>query len=185
MGLFLVCRGRIRAERTASSDSAAWSTPPLGVATSQVGALAELLCVRRHRHIGMQAGRLDGTLKRAARQWAFASLTRSPGCRGALYNARRERGDGYAAALRHVSNRLLSSLHHCLRTGSPRSTRRHDAHNRLSSTGPAQATRPDADSASGRHSTGTVNIAAAGTWTPSTATYSSIRPAALTTARSP
>ncbi|MBM7174060.1 transposase, partial [Streptomyces sp. G44] len=54
-------------------------------------------------------------LKRAAHQWAFASLTRSPGCR-ALYDARRERGDGYAAALRHVSNRLLSGLHHCLHT---------------------------------------------------------------------
>ncbi|WP_435060230.1 transposase [Streptomyces sp. bgisy060] len=53
------------------------------------------------------------TLKHAAHQWAFASLTRSPGCR-ALYDARRERGDGYAAALRRVSNRLLSGLHHCL-----------------------------------------------------------------------
>ncbi|WP_030780757.1 IS110 family transposase [Streptomyces sp. NRRL S-920] len=54
-------------------------------------------------------------LKRAAHQWAFGTLTRSPGCR-ALYDARRERSDGYAAALRHVANRLLSGLHHCLRT---------------------------------------------------------------------
>jgi hypothetical protein len=34
-----------------------------------------------------------------------------------LHNVRRERGDGYAAALRHVGNRLLSGLHHCVRTG--------------------------------------------------------------------
>ncbi|WP_406220644.1 IS110 family transposase [Streptomyces decoyicus] len=53
-------------------------------------------------------------LKTAAHQWAFGSLTRSPGCR-ALYDARRERGDGYAAALRHVANRLFNGLHHCLR----------------------------------------------------------------------
>jgi transposase len=55
------------------------------------------------------------TLKATTHQWAFGTLTRSPGCR-ALYDARRERGDGYAAALRHVGNRLLSGLHHCLRT---------------------------------------------------------------------
>jgi transposase len=55
-------------------------------------------------------------LKTAVHQWAFGTLTRSPGCR-ALYDARRERGDGYAAALRHVGNRLLSGLHHCVRTG--------------------------------------------------------------------
>ncbi|MFJ5524621.1 transposase [Streptomyces sp. NPDC093249] len=53
------------------------------------------------------------TLKRAAHQMAFGSLTRSPGCR-ALYDARRERGDGYAAVLRHVANRLLNGLHHCV-----------------------------------------------------------------------
>jgi transposase len=55
-------------------------------------------------------------LKSTVHQWAFASLTRSPGCR-ALYDARREHGDGYAAALRHVANKLLSGLHACLRTG--------------------------------------------------------------------
>jgi hypothetical protein len=54
-------------------------------------------------------------LKAAAHQWSFGSLTRSPGCRS-LYDARREHGDGYAAALRHVRNRLLSGLHHCVRT---------------------------------------------------------------------
>lgn len=55
-------------------------------------------------------------LKATVHQWSFGALTRSPGCR-ALYDARRERGDGYAAALRHVGNRLLSGLHHCVRTG--------------------------------------------------------------------
>ncbi|MFJ4184128.1 IS110 family transposase [Kitasatospora sp. NPDC089509] len=57
-------------------------------------------------------------LKTAVHRWAFSTLTRSPGCR-ALYDARRERGDRHAAALRHVGNRLLSGLHHCLRTNEP------------------------------------------------------------------
>ncbi|MFM9462706.1 hypothetical protein ACKI1K_07610 [Streptomyces scabiei] len=57
-------------------------------------------------------------LKAAVHQWVFNTLTRCLGCR-ALYHARRERGDGYTAALRHVGNRLLSSLHHCVRTGRP------------------------------------------------------------------
>ncbi|MFK0142528.1 hypothetical protein [Streptomyces murinus] len=52
-------------------------------------------------------------LKATGHTWAFATLTRSPGCR-ALYDARREAGDGYAAALRRVFARLLGSLHHCL-----------------------------------------------------------------------
>ncbi|MGW1275552.1 IS110 family transposase [Streptomyces tsukubensis] len=56
------------------------------------------------------------TLRRTAHHWAFGALNLSPGCR-ALYDARRERGDGYAAALRHVANRLLTGLHHCLLTG--------------------------------------------------------------------
>lgn len=34
-----------------------------------------------------------------------------------LYDPRRITGDGYAAALLHVGNRLLRGLHHCLRTG--------------------------------------------------------------------
>ncbi|MEV7157196.1 IS110 family transposase [Streptomyces misionensis] len=52
-------------------------------------------------------------LKATGHTWAFATLTRSPGCR-ALYDARREAGDGYAAALRRVFARLLGCLHHCL-----------------------------------------------------------------------
>ncbi|MEU7592601.1 transposase [Streptomyces sp. NPDC039022] len=55
-------------------------------------------------------------LKRTTRQWAFAALTRSPGCR-ALYETRRNRVDGYAAALRHVGNKLCNDLYRCLTTG--------------------------------------------------------------------
>ncbi|MEU6720428.1 IS110 family transposase [Nonomuraea sp. NPDC046802] len=52
-------------------------------------------------------------LKSTCHHWAFSSLTRSPGCR-ALYDRRREAGDRWAGALRHVAARLLSSLHYCL-----------------------------------------------------------------------
>jgi len=55
-------------------------------------------------------------LKAACHQWAFSSLTRSPGCR-AVYDTRRARGDTFAGALRHVAGRLLSGVHHCLATG--------------------------------------------------------------------
>lgn len=55
-------------------------------------------------------------LKVAVHSWAFTSLNRSPGCR-ALYDRRREHGDRYAAALRHVGGRLLAGLHHCIQTG--------------------------------------------------------------------
>jgi transposase len=55
------------------------------------------------------------TLKHTCYLWAFAALTRSAGCR-ALYDRRREVRDSHAAALRHVAGRLLTSLHHCLRT---------------------------------------------------------------------
>ncbi|MGA5819851.1 IS110 family transposase [Kitasatospora sp. NPDC094028] len=55
-------------------------------------------------------------LKGTTHQWAFNTLTRSPGARR-LYDERREKGDGYAAALRRVGGRLLSGLHHCLLHG--------------------------------------------------------------------
>ena len=38
---------------------------------------------------------------------------------GALYYHRRANGDRHAAALRHLFNRLLGQLHHCLTTGQP------------------------------------------------------------------
>jgi transposase len=55
-------------------------------------------------------------LKLACHRWAFSALTRSPGAR-TLYDQRREHGDSYAGALRRLSGRLLSGLHHCLATG--------------------------------------------------------------------
>jgi hypothetical protein len=46
-------------------------------------------------------------------QWAFASLTASPGAR-AFYDYRRAAGDTHHAALRHLGNRLVGILHGCL-----------------------------------------------------------------------
>ena len=43
-------------------------------------------------------------------QWAFASLTASPGAR-AFYDYRRAAGDTHHAALRHLGNRLVGILH--------------------------------------------------------------------------
>jgi len=50
--------------------------------------------------------------------WAFSALTSSPGARR-HYDRRRAAGDQHAAAQRHLFNRLLGCLHHCLTTGTP------------------------------------------------------------------
>ncbi|MFJ4821648.1 IS110 family transposase, partial [Streptomyces sp. NPDC088801] len=47
--------------------------------------------------------------------WAFAALTNSPGA-DAHYRRRRETGDWHAQAQRHLFNRLLGQLYHCLQT---------------------------------------------------------------------
>jgi transposase len=47
-------------------------------------------------------------------QWAFASLTHSPGAR-AFYDQRRANGDSHNRALRALSNRLVGIAHGCLR----------------------------------------------------------------------
>ncbi|GGR59647.1 IS110 family transposase [Streptomyces eurythermus] len=47
--------------------------------------------------------------------WAFAALTASPGA-NVHYRRRREHGDWHAAAQRHLLNRFLGQLHHCLKT---------------------------------------------------------------------
>ena len=48
--------------------------------------------------------------------WAFAAIPH-PGPTKDHYNQRRAHGDGHAAALRHLFNRLLGQLYHCLQTG--------------------------------------------------------------------
>jgi len=47
-------------------------------------------------------------------QWAFCTLTQSPGCK-AFYDQRRDTGDGHHQALRALGNRLVGILHGCLR----------------------------------------------------------------------
>ncbi|MFE6502288.1 IS110 family transposase [Kitasatospora sp. NPDC057738] len=64
---------------------------------------------RRVSHRRIKNSRLAAT----GRHWAFAALTASPGAH-AHYNRRRETGDRYYAALRHLFNRMLGQLHHCL-----------------------------------------------------------------------
>jgi transposase len=48
--------------------------------------------------------------------WAFMAITNSPSAR-VHYDHRRAAGDRHAAALRHLFNRYLGQLHHCLATG--------------------------------------------------------------------
>jgi transposase len=52
----------------------------------------------------------------ACYQWAFATLTASPGAR-AYYDQRRAAGDTHNRALRSLGNRLVGLLHGCLRHG--------------------------------------------------------------------
>jgi hypothetical protein len=52
----------------------------------------------------------------AVDQWAFTACNASPGAR-ALYDHRRDQGDGHHQALRAVGNRLVGFLHGCLKTG--------------------------------------------------------------------
>ena len=48
--------------------------------------------------------------------WAFTAAARSSPTRD-HYLRRRDRGDGHPAALRHLFNKMLGQLHHCLVTG--------------------------------------------------------------------
>lgn len=48
--------------------------------------------------------------------WAFAALQASPGA-DAHYRRRREHGDWHAQAQRHLFNRMIGQLYHCLQTG--------------------------------------------------------------------
>jgi transposase len=55
-------------------------------------------------------------LSDACYQWAFATLTASPGAR-AFYDEHRAKGDTHNRALRALANRLVGILHGCLRHG--------------------------------------------------------------------
>jgi transposase len=50
--------------------------------------------------------------------WAFSASTHSEAAKN-HYRHRRDRGDRHAAALRHLFNRMLGQLFHCLQTGQP------------------------------------------------------------------
>jgi transposase len=54
----------------------------------------------------------------ACYQWAFASITATPGAR-AFYDQRRAAGDTHHRALRALGNRLVGILHGCLRHQTP------------------------------------------------------------------
>jgi len=58
----------------------------------------------------------NARLADATYQWAFATLTASPGAR-AFYDQRRAAGDTHHRALRALANRLVGILHGCLRHG--------------------------------------------------------------------
>ncbi|MBV8346376.1 MAG: IS110 family transposase [Mycolicibacterium sp.] len=63
-----------------------------------------------HRHIKNRRLAAVGPI------WALAALRHSPGARR-HYDARRAAGDWNQQAQRHLFNRLLGQLHHCLQTG--------------------------------------------------------------------
>ncbi|GAA2709505.1 MULTISPECIES: IS110 family transposase [Streptomyces] len=53
-------------------------------------------------------------LNHAGYLWAFSALTNSPGAK-AHYRHRRAQGDWHAAAQRHLFNRMIGQLYHCLK----------------------------------------------------------------------
>jgi transposase len=57
----------------------------------------------------------NNRLTNAGHQWAFAALTASPGA-AAHYRRRRDHGDWHAQAQRHLFNRMIGQLYHCLQT---------------------------------------------------------------------
>jgi hypothetical protein len=69
-----------------------------------------LIVLARHSRNRRLAGALD--------QWAFCSLTQSPGAR-AYYDQLRGRGKTHRQALRQLANRWVGILHTCLQRGQP------------------------------------------------------------------
>ncbi|MGW7133428.1 IS110 family transposase [Streptomyces bobili] len=66
-------------------------------------------------HVGHRRVK-NNRLNHAGHLWAFASLKASPGA-NAHYRRRRERGDWHAQAQRHLFNRMIGQLFHCLQRG--------------------------------------------------------------------
>ncbi|MER6048373.1 IS110 family transposase [Streptomyces sp. NPDC001793] len=66
-------------------------------------------------HVGRRMVKND-RLNHAGYLWAFAALTASPGAK-AHYGRRREKGDWHAQAQRHLFNRMIGQLYHCIRAG--------------------------------------------------------------------
>ncbi|MFB9739389.1 IS110 family transposase, partial [Streptomyces thermocoprophilus] len=60
----------------------------------------------------------NNRLMNAGFLWSFSALQASPGA-DAHYRRRREHGDWHNAAQRHLLNRFLGQLHHCLQTRQP------------------------------------------------------------------
>jgi transposase len=56
-------------------------------------------------------------LNHAGYLWAFAALTASPGAKVHYRRRRDKHGDWHAAALRHLFNRLVGQIYHCLQHG--------------------------------------------------------------------
>ncbi len=68
----------------------------------------------KSRHIMTRKVKND-RLAAAGYIWAFAALRPSPGAR-AHYDRRKAADDAHTAALRHLFNRMIGCLHHCLKT---------------------------------------------------------------------
>ncbi|WP_432190469.1 transposase [Streptomyces sp. Tue6028] len=66
-------------------------------------------------HVGRRMIKND-RLNHAGYLWAFAALTASPGAK-AHYGRRREKGDWHPQAQRHLFNRMIGQLYHCISTG--------------------------------------------------------------------
>ncbi|MEU0589832.1 IS110 family transposase [Streptomyces sp. NPDC006132] len=60
----------------------------------------------------------NNRLMHAGFLWSFSALQASPGA-NSHYRRRREHGDWHNAAQRHLLNRFLGQLHHCLQTRQP------------------------------------------------------------------
>ncbi|WP_374192991.1 IS110 family transposase [Streptomyces sp. AV19] len=68
----------------------------------------------KHHYVGRRRIK-NNRLHDAGFLWAFSALTASGGA-NAHYRRRRARGDFHPAALRHLFNRMLGQLFHCLQT---------------------------------------------------------------------